>query len=330
MALKVLIVGLGSIGARHLANLRKLRADAYITIWRTHSKSRDIPPEADSVVFNLDDALDLKPTVAIIATPSTFHIAPALDLAQKGTHLFVEKPLSHNLDGVDELIELCHRRHLVLFIGYVLRFQRSLQLLRTALKEGKIGRVLSLRAEMGQFLPEWRPGSDYRKGVSGRSDLGGGVVLELSHELDYVPWLVGDVQSVSAQIGRIGDLEIDVEDMAEIVLRFCNGAIGSVHLDMVQRPATRTCRIVGTDGTLVWDGLSHSVQWFDIRERAWVDLEVGEAETRNEMYLSELSHFLDCVTYGKLPAVTGEDGRKTMHIAMAAKRSALEQRAIEV
>jgi predicted dehydrogenase len=259
MGLKVLIVGLGSIGLRHLANLRQLQTDAHITVCRTHSQSRNIPPEADSVVFNLDCALASKPTAAIVATPSAFHIATALDLAQEGTHLFIEKPLSHNLDGVDELLELCRRRHLVLFVGYVLRFQRSLQLLRSALQEGKIGRILSLRAEAGQFLPEWRPGSDYRKGVSGRRDLGGGAVLELSHELDYVPWLVGDVQSVSAQIGQLGDLEIDVEDMAEIVLRFRNGAIGSVHLDMLQRPATRTCRIVGTDGTVVWDGLSHRV-----------------------------------------------------------------------
>jgi predicted dehydrogenase len=214
-------------------------------------------------------------------------------------------------------------------VGYNLRFCRPLQVMRQALVEGRIGRPLALRAEAGQYLPEWRPGKDYRQCVSARRDLGGGAVLELSHELDYVRWLVGEVKTVCAQVGHLSDLELDVEDTAEIILQFCNGAIGSVHLDMVQRPATRTCRIVGTEGTLAWDGMSHRVQLFSAAADRWSDLHPAEAIDRNEMYLAELRHFFGCVRGKGKPIVSGNEGRRVLEIALAVKKSSVEQRVVD-
>ncbi len=330
---RVLIVGLGSIGRRHLANLRLIEPAAHITIWHQRSKRQAAaaaPSPADCVVYNLEDALNTKPDAALVTNPASLHIETGRALAQQGIHLFIEKPLSNTLDGVDELLDLCRQRSLVLMVGYNLRFYRPLQVMRQALLEGRIGCIITLRAEVGQYLPEWRLGSDYRQSVSARRDLGGGAVLELSHELDYVRWLVGEVKTVSAQVGHLSHLEIDVEDMAEIILQFRNGAIASVHLDMVDRATMRTCRITGTEGTLTWDGMSHCVQLFSAATDTWSDLHPAKAIDRNEMYVSELCHFLDCVRGNEVPIVSGDDGRRVLEIALAAKQSSRAQQVVEL
>lgn len=329
--MRALLVGLGSIGSRHLANLKLIDPSGFVVVWRRRTPERSAgerPIAADRVVYTLEDALDTSPEVALITSPATQHIETALALARQGVHLFIEKPLSHSLEGVDELLNECRRRGLVLTVGYNFRFYPPLQAMRQALLDGRIGRPVTLRAEAGQYLPDWRPGRDYRQTVSARSDLGGGAVLELSHELDLARWLLGEVVAVSAHLARLSDLEIDVEDTAEILLQFANGAIGNVHLDMVQRVATRTCRIIGTEGTLTWDWTTHQVRLFSAQAGGWTELHPAQELDRNVMYIAELRHFLDCVIGQQTPAVTGEDGRRVLEIALAAKRAAAEGRTV--
>jgi predicted dehydrogenase len=330
--MKILIAGLGSIGRRHLANLRLLEPAADITVWHQHSRDHDQfsnPEYGERHVFSIDEALESKPEAALVTGPASTHIVTATQLARSGLHLFIEKPLSHTLEGVDELADLCKQKQRVLMVGYNFRFYEPLQLIRKALHEGRIGRVLSMRAEVGQYLPDWRPKSDYRQSGSARSELGGGAVLELSHEIDYVRWLIGEVTSVIARVARLSDLEMDVEDTAEIILQFSNGALGSLHLDMVQRPATRSCRIVGDAGTITWDWASHRVRMFTADGSTWHDLSNRDID-RNEMYLDELRHFLACVRGTATPLVDVADGRRVLEIALAIKRSSVEQRAIEL
>ena len=328
---RALVVGLGSIGRRHVRNLKQLEPEAEIIVWRRPHSGNDLgdtAPLVDGVVTSREEALTLGADVALITNPAPFHVPCAIDLARSGTHIFVEKPLSHTLEGVDALLDDCRARALVLMVGYNFRFYKPLQLARQALADGRIGPLVSIRAEVGQYLADWRPGTDYREGVSARKDLGGGVLLELSHELDYVGWLGGEVESVYAQTGRLSDLDIDVEDTAEVVLRFACGAIGSVHLDMVQRPTTRCCRIVGTQGTLTWDGMSHQVRLYSPTTDSWRDIHPAGDMDRNEMYLEELRHFLECVRHQRQPVVTGQDGRRVLEISIGAKRSSGEMRAV--
>jgi predicted dehydrogenase len=331
--MRALIVGLGSIGRRHLANLRLIDPNAHITVWDQESKlseCREFLSHKDRFVSRLEDALAAQPEVALITSPSPLHVGAGLELAKKGAHLFIEKPLSNSLDGVDELLDLCRNRRLVLLVGYNFRFYKPLQIVRQALQNERIGRVLSIRAEVGQYLPDWRPGGDYSQNVSAKSELGGGALLELSHELDYVRWFLGEIQTVNSQIGRLSDLDIDVEDTAEIILHFCNRAIGSVHLDMIQRVATRYCRIIGTEGTIIWDGSSHQVRLFSSITKAWTDLHPIQSVDRNDMYLREIRHFLDCVKGVSEPVISGEDGRRVLQIALAAKLSSIEQRVVRL
>ncbi len=331
--MRVLIVGLGSIGRRHLANIRKVNRDALITVWHQHARNRGETENhlaIDHIAYSIEEALEFKPDVALIASPAASHVATGISLARQNVHLFIEKPISATQDGVSELLHICRERSLTLMVGYNLRFYRPLQIMRQALMDGQIGRAVSFRAEVGQYLPDWRPGTDYRQGVTARRDLGGGAVLELSHELDYARWFMGEVETLSAQIGKLSDLEIDVEDTAEIILKFRSGAIGNVHLDLIQRVPTRSCTIIGTEGTLIWTWDTHCVKLFSSATNAWTDLHPASMIDRNEMYVIELMHFLDCVKDGCLPLVSGDDGRRVLEIALAAKRSAQEQRVVRL
>lgn len=312
-----LVVGLGSIGRRHLANLRALRPD--MAIWALRRTGTESPDPTVPVVGSLDEALAVHPQVAILASPAPCHVTEALALAKAGVHLLVEKPLSDRLEGVADLLDTCRRRGVVLMTGYTLRFAPSLMALKEALP--RIGRILSVRAEVGQYLPDWRPGTDYRQGVTARPELGGGAALELSHEFDTLRWLLGEVSQVCALSGSRGDLDLPVEDLVEALLTFRSGVFGSVHLDLLQRVPTRTCRILGTEGTLLWDGIAHGLRLFT--QGAWIDLVRPDDPPfdRNRMYVDELAHFLACVEDGLPPKVTGEDGLRALEIALAAKAS---------
>ena len=329
----VLVVGLGSIGRRHVRNLKQIYPESQVVVWSRSHRAGDLEDMSllvDRVVTSLDDALTGRPNMALLTNPASIHVETGLKLASHGIHLFVEKPLSNSMDGVDALLRLCEQRHVVLTVGYPFRFYPPLQAMRRALNEGRIGRVMTVWAEVGQYLPQWRPDTDYRESVSAKQELGGGVVLELSHELDYLRWMMGEVESVSAQTGRVSDLEIDVEDSADIHLRFASGAMGSVHLDMVQQPMTRTCRIIGTDGTLSWDWATHQVRLYSNQSSDWSDVYPQQDIDPNQMYVSELEHFMDCVEGEVEPEVSGEDARRTLEVALAAKRSSQEQKAVAV
>ncbi len=319
--MRALIVSLGSIGRRHLANLRALRPAAKIGVLRERGGA-DPVPDADHVFAHLDDALGFAPEIAIVAGPATRHLAVAQPLAQSGAHLLVEKPISHDMHGVGALIELCRARRRVLMVGYVLRFHPAAQRARAELAAGRIGRLLALRAEVGQHLEDWRPALDYRKSVSARAELGGGVLLELSHELDLARWMAGEVERVSAESASLGGLEIDVEDCAELLLAFESTALGSIRVDMLQRPALRRCTLIGERGRLELDLLAGRLVLHAAGESSPRELCATPPASRDELYRAELAHFLSCAESGAEPCVTGEDGRAALALALAAKRSA--------
>jgi predicted dehydrogenase len=329
--LRVLLVGLGSIGKRHLSNIKTIDPNAIITVWHLHSKKQELGLKIESVtdvVYSFEDAIRKKPDVAFITCPSSHHISIATMLAKEGIDLFIEKPLSSNLSGVENFLHIGKKQKIVIMVGYNLRFHRPIQLLKQKISDGAIGNLIGIRAEVGQYLPDWRPGRDYRQSVSACKELGGGAVLELSHELDYARWFFGEVKSVSAQVDRLGDLDIDVEDTADIILKFSNNAIGSIHLDMVQRSPTRCCHVVGSEGTLKWDGMTDLVTQFSTKTNKWSVLHPAEKIDRNEMYLTEIQHFFECVNTRKEPLIGGYEGKRVLEIALAALESSKEQRSV--
>ncbi|MCF8052744.1 MAG: Gfo/Idh/MocA family oxidoreductase [Desulfobacterales bacterium] len=329
---RYLIVCLGSIGRRHLSNLRRLKPQSCIGVWRMKNSAGGNPPEgADYQFATLDQALEFAPVAAVVAGPASTHLSVARLLAEAGVHLFVEKPLADHLDGVADLITLCRVRGVTLMTGYNLRFLPSLKAAKACLDGGGIGRVLAVRAEVGQYLPDWRPGGDYRRSVSAQATLGGGALLELSHEMDYLCWFFGMPKRVIARGGRFSDLEIDVEDLVELVMEYnAPPLLVSVHLDMLQRAAHRTCRFIGSDGTLVWDGIADRLDCYRADHGRWETLHRPNTNNRNQMYLEGLGHFLNCIEAGTPPLVNGADGLRTLAIITAARHSIAEDCGIEV
>jgi predicted dehydrogenase len=271
--------------------------------------------------FDLDEALAERPDFALITNPTSMHMPVALEAAKHGCHLFLEKPLSDSLLGVDELADTVAAQGTIGFVAYNMRFHPALRQVKEMIENGSVGRVLSIRAQVGQYLPDWHPEEDYRLGYSAQRALGGGVILDLIHELDYVQWMVGDVRKVACFARHVSPLEIDIEDVAEIILDFESGAVGNVHLDYLQRPAGRGCRIIGEEGTILWDQESNEVRLFDAREPGW-QIFRHEGFERNQMFVAEMEHFLACLEGRETPEVDVGEGWKSLKLALAAWESA--------
>ena len=321
---RILIVGLGSIGKRHLSLARELLPNADIRVLR-HQECSSNPQHANGCFSSLEQAVDFAPQAAVIASPTTFHLNAAQALAQVGVHLLVEKPLAATLDGVLKLLETSSEQGTVLLTGYNLRFLPSLRRFRGLLDENVIGRVLSVRCEAGQYLLSWRPDADYRQCVSARQELGGGALLELSHELDYMRWIFGEVDWVKATLSRQSSLEINVEDTAHLTLGFASRIdgsklIGTVNLDFVRHDSTRLCTAIGENGSLRWDGLSGVVEHFEAGAKEWHELFCHKSQ-RDDSYLAEWQHFFSCIRGQETPLITGEDGLNVLHIIEAARQA---------
>ncbi len=323
MTRKVLIIGLGSIAKRHLKNLKALEPKTEIAVLRLHSKTThndySIAPLINKTFTTLADALKWAPQLALVTNPAALHMDISLALIEKGIHVFIEKPLSHSLEGVEKLKEASIKMNCHVMVAYNFRFYKPLLKMKKAILEGKIGKPLSLRAQVGQYLPSWRPGYDYRESASAKKSLGGGAILELSHEIDYALWLMGDVSQVSAISSRVSYLDMDVEDTAEIMLKFASGALGNLHLDMVDHASHRSCRVVGSEGTLLWNGIDHSLQIY-IHDK-WKTLIDPDKTDQNEMYVEELKHFLSIVDKQKPSLKSLDHAENVLKVVMAAKEN---------
>jgi predicted dehydrogenase len=318
---KFLIAGMGSIGRRHLRNLIALGEDD-ILLYRTGLSTlpdedlRDYPVETD-----LKSALAQQPGAVIISNPTAFHLDVAIPAAEAGCHLFIEKPISHSLDRVQELESTVRTRGGEVLVGFQFRFHPGIDRVKRLLDEGAIGRPLSARAHWGEYLPGWHPWEDYRLGYSARPDLGGGVILTLCHPLDYLRWLLGEVAAIWAFAGQLNDLELRVEDTAEIGLRFVSGALGSVHLDYNQRPPSHRLEIVGTGGTIQWDNATGNTRVFRVDPKRWDEYSLPAGFERNDLFLAEMSHFLHVLQGKTNPLCTLGDGLRALELALAAHTS---------
>src|SRR5262249_49855448 len=249
----ILIVGLGSIGRRHLANLRAL-GWPHIRLYRSGGTTEeDAEVTGFPVDHDLATALSRCPVAVIVSNPTALHIPLALDVARAGSHLFIEKPLSNDLDGVAELERLVAGRRLIALVGFQFRFNPGLQQIRAWLRASAIGSVVSAQVHWGEYLPDMHPWEDYRTGYAARAELGGGVLLTLCHPFDYLRWLLGEIEQVSAVESRQDRLGISVDTSVDVTARLACGASAHLHLNFVERPPTHQLTVIGTDGTVTWN-----------------------------------------------------------------------------
>ena len=327
----VLVTGCGSIGKRHIRNLEALKAGEIIAYDVRPECCREVEQEYGVKAYdNLEEALAQKPDAALICTPTSLHIPTALSVARNGCHLFIEKPLSHSLDGVDELLQIVAQKGLVTLVGCNMRFHPSIARMKELVAEESIGAVLCARVQVGQYLPDWHPWEDYRQGYSASTSLGGGVILDAIHEIDYITWLLGEVSQIVCFSGKLSSLEIDTEDTAEILLQLKAGAIAEIHMDYIQRTYGRSCQIIGEEGTILWDFNDKQVKVYSAKTREWRLFPEEPDYDANQMYIEEMKHFIQCLEGNAEPMQDVNAGRRILEIALAAKESTKTGRVINL
>ncbi|MBE7536044.1 MAG: Gfo/Idh/MocA family oxidoreductase [Anaerolineales bacterium] len=320
--MKFLIAGLGSIGRRHMRNLIAL-GEKDIVLFRTRKATM---PEDDLAGFpqetDLQAALEKhKPDAVIVSNPTSLHLDVAIPAAEAGCSLLLEKPLSHSLDRIDELESALKKGGGRVVVGFQFRFHPGLIKAKQLISNGEIGRVISAHVHFGEYLPAWHPWEDYRQGYAARADMGGGVVLTQCHSLDYLPWLVGKVESVWGFTAKLSDLEVDVEDTAKIGLRFENGALGSIHLDYNQQPPAHYFEVIGTKGSLQWNLADGATRIYQAEKKDWDVYQPSPAFERNVMFMDEMKHFI-AVARGEVESSCPlEDGIKAQRLISAVQAS---------
>lgn len=335
--MKILMIGLGSIGQRHLRNIRScLDPETEVIAYRTRGLSRTFSNTMqvrDNVVLedeynvksytDLSEALAQKPNAAFIANVTKSHIPCAIEAAKAGCHLFLEKPLSDSMDGIDELAEIIREKNLKAFVGFQNRYNPGIQYLKKALSEKQLGQIVSVSASVGERLATMHTYEDYKETYMARKDLGGGVILnQMIHEIDYLRFLFGDPQSVYA-VGTSGEkLQIDVDDCCNAVLNYPGTDNGNfsvaLHGDFYQYPAERFIQVVGTNGKIHVNMINGTVTKTIANESEEITFDSFE---RNNMFIRELNSFMDCIEHDTCPEISLADGIKSLSIAMAIKGS---------
>lgn len=312
----IVVIGMGSIGVRHVSNLLSL---GYKNITMVTQRT-DFPtnwPEFPvySLFENIPEDIDF--THALICSPTARHLNDLIPVLQAGIpSVFLEKPVSHTWEGIEDVMSM-FRPHQKIFLGFDLRFDPGLTKINELLNAGAIGRVLSATAFVGQYLPDWRPHEDYRLGSSALKAKGGGVLLDLVHEFDYLFWLFGHARTLGAFYQTNPELEIETEDLADILIKFDSGLTATLHLDYHQRNLTRYCHITGTKGSLHWDLATKTVLCTD--EKGTIQTFDYKDFERNDRFMRIIQSFMQNQEDKRLTDFS--EGLETLKMVLAAKKS---------
>lgn len=331
--MRALIAGLGAVGQRHARNLRAMRPDIELLAYRQRgragviSNTLDYNATADpaealgmEVFTNLESALGTAPDVAVICTPTSQHASIALQAAAAGCHLYIEKPVSHSLDGLAQLDRIADTSHLVVAIGCQWRFHPCVERLRAILSEGVLGEIRRADINFSEFLPDWHPYEDYRESYAARSEMGGGVVLSQIHDYDLACWLFGPVGTVVATSTSGAPLDVDAEHTVQAQFDAGSARV-FVRQTYAESARVRTIRVQGANADAVADLVAGTLS---LTPAVAEGAALGEYD-RNEMFRACLQDFIRCVESGggnTAPRTTLRDGSAVLRVALAVRESA--------
>lgn len=318
---KILVVGCGSIGRRHINNMRSLGITRFVLCDPNTEmlKKASAGIEDAALVTDFKVALNESPDAAVICTPSSMHLDMAKELVSRGVHVLIEKPLSHTIEGCEELEKLVEEKGVVAMMAMCYRFHPAFQHVKRLIDSSAIGRIYHANYYGGHYLPDWHPHADYRKEYASKSSLGGGVVLTSIHGLDNVRWLFGDVVEGHAFVDKVSQLEMDVEDLALGVFRMENGAYVSWQTDFLQRIGQHRLVVAGELGTIRANMSDGTIEIFHIDTGKWTSERV--LFEVNTMYVKEMKEFLECVHSKTRPHLNIREGIKTLKLAVGLKES---------
>ncbi|WP_201582626.1 Gfo/Idh/MocA family protein [Psychrobacter jeotgali] len=317
---KIAVIGLGNITNRHRKNLKKIYPHSIIYAM---SASGRIPTDevsnADIVVNDICEIIDHRPDMAIVASPATLHTKHAIPLIEAGIPVLIEKPLAANKLDTAAVIEAANKYKTPVAVGYCIRYLSSSKCMKVLLEEEIIGKVYNAFVEVGQYLPDWRPNTDYLNSVSANLNLGGGALLELSHELDYAQWLFGSLQSHYAILRSSEELSLEVEDAVDILATNEEGVVVSIHLDFLQRKAYRKCRIIGSKGSIEWDLIENEIT---LTTASYKKVLFSEPEwDKNRMYLDMILDFENLISGKDNQCITLLEAKNTVSLIDHIKHS---------
>lgn len=315
--MKSLVIGLGSIGSRHVKNLYKLGIKD-ISVLRARNLPSPTKIKFDINYFsNFEDALMTKPEIIVIANPTSLHLEFLIKSLDAGCHIYVEKPISHNLDNIETLL-LKSTKNSIVQVGCQLRCHPHLLKIKKMITNGELGKIISVVADVGEYLPEWHPWEDYRNSYAARRDQGGGVILTMIHEIDYLYWLFGPLVVEHSMGGSFTPLELDVEDTALISMTSSSGIPIHLRMDYWRQPASRKLNIVAEKGEIFWDYHKGNLSIIQGDKIIYEDI-LSKDWNRNNLFIDIMIDFLSSIENGKLPCSPLIDAIEVLKIAMTAK-----------
>ncbi len=327
--MRILIQGMGSVGQRHFRNLRRLgheaaflRRDGMIRPFVKDFLDQERQAGNEIPFFtSLEEAVSaFQPTALFVCTPNANHLADALAGAQFGLHLFIEKPVHSTLEGLEELQRIVTEKKLIVQIGYQLRFHPLLANVKALVANGELGKVLSASVEVGESIEDWHPWEDYQETYAPWVRGGGGSLLCFSHDIDYLYWILGNPQNVYSFGGKVTPLAGDAEDLVQSLWGYEDRSSALLHIDYWQRPKVRRLKLIGTSKTCVWEETSALLIW-EHASGALSQIPLPYGYERNDMFIKEVTHFIDCITHVREPMPSLAEGVEVLKIVERMKSS---------
>jgi len=320
--MKALFIGLGGVGQRHLRILKSLYPNIQIGSVRSRGNTFEIGDDLKinknvniiekykiTVFPTISKALEFVPDFAIVANPTSFHISSTTKLIKNKIPVLLEKPISNNMRGLKKLLKLSKKNKTTVMVGYMMRFNPCVIQLKKYINKNVLGNLYSIIVTINSFMPEWHKYEGYNDFYAGQKKLGGGVVLTEIHELDIISWMFGKPKKIFVVGGKLSNLDLDVEDTVGILMEQRVGRRNipvSVNMSFVQRAPIRNFLLLGEKGSLEWNILKNTLKYNNYKDHIYKENNFLNFD-RNDMFVSQMSHFINCLHTKKIPITSLEN-----------------------
>lgn len=322
--MKILILGLGSIGRRHTRCFRELGVAQVLGFDPDPERRAQFSRESGGEAFATEsEGLATNPDLVVVASPNIYHLPQAQMVVAAGKPMLIEKPLGTDLQSAAALASAVEAQGLYAHVGSNWKFHPAFQTMKSWLDQGQIGTPTGIQALAGQWLPDWHPYEDYRRMYAARCDLGGGAIFD-THELNYMLWLMGPVRQFGGLKAHSGALDIETEDVAAAVLRFSSGALGVLLTDYIQRTPCRRYHISGSEGTIEWDNAVGHVLLHRPGQRCAEQVDARVADG-NAMYLAQAARILEDLRLGSGPVTPVSEMLQVLDLQLRWHRECLAE-----